>query len=66
MYVFDKNGWEHESDGSYGIGWSMVTTESNNVMKRLKALGHQVIYISKKRLKSYVQHKNILHVKLKS
>ncbi|MFD2628746.1 AAA family ATPase [Oceanobacillus kapialis] len=47
VYVFEKNGWEHESDGSYGKGWSKVTTEFNNAMKRLKALGYQVIYISK-------------------
>lgn len=49
-YVFDKNGWEHESDGSYGKGWSKVTTEFNNAMKRLKALGYQVIYISKEKV----------------
>lgn len=50
FYVFDKNGWEHESDGSYGKGWSKVTTEFNNAMKRLKALGYQVIYISKEKV----------------
>ncbi|MEK4715254.1 AAA family ATPase [Sporosarcina sp. FSL K6-5500] len=50
VYTFDKNGWEHESDGTYGKGWSMVTTEFNNVMKRLKALGYQVIYISKEKV----------------
>ena len=47
VYVFEKNGWEHESDGTYGKGWSKVTTEFNNAMKRLKALGYQIIYISK-------------------
>lgn len=50
VYTFDKNGWEHESDGTYGKGWSMVTTEFNNAMKRLKALGYQVIYISKEKV----------------
>lgn len=50
VYVFDKNGWEHESDGSYGKGWSKVTTEFNNAMKRLKALGYQIIYISKEKV----------------
>jgi phage nucleotide-binding protein len=50
VYVFDKNGWEHESDGSYGKGWSKVTTEFNNAIKRLKALGYQVIYISKEKV----------------
>lgn len=53
VYVFDKNGWEHESDGSYGKGWSKVTTEFNNAMKRLKALGYQVIYISKEKVEEY-------------
>ncbi len=47
VYVFDKNKWEHETDGTYGKGWSMVTTEWQNAIKRLKALGYQVIYISK-------------------
>src|SRR5690606_32611157 len=46
-YVFEQNGWEHESDGSYGKGWSKVTTEWQKAIKRLKALGYQVIYISK-------------------
>lgn len=50
IYVFDKNGWEHESDGSYGKGWAKVTTEFNNAMKRLKSLGYQIIYISKEKV----------------
>ncbi|MGG5805303.1 AAA family ATPase [Bacillus mycoides] len=53
VYVFEKNGWEHESDGTYGKGWSMVTTEFNNAMKRLKALGYQIIYISKEKVEEY-------------
>lgn len=48
-YVFEKNGWEHESDGSYGKGWSKVTTEWQRAIKRLKALGYQLIYISKEK-----------------
>lgn len=47
FYVFEKNGWEHESDGGFGKGWSKVTTEWQSAIKRLKALGYQVIYISK-------------------
>lgn len=47
VYVFEKNGWEHESDGSYGKGWDKVKTEFNNAIKRLKSLGYQVVYISK-------------------
>lgn len=50
VYVFEKNGWEHESDGSWGKGWSAVTTEFNNAMKRLKVLGYQIIYISKEQV----------------
>src|SRR5690606_32959917 len=46
-FVFEQNGWEHESDGSYGKGWSKVTTEWQKAIKRLKALGYQIIYISK-------------------
>lgn len=46
-YVFEQNGWEHESDGAYGKGWSKVTTEWQKAIKRLKALGYQVVYISK-------------------
>jgi hypothetical protein len=48
-YVFEKNGWEHESDGSYGKGWSKVTTEWQKAIKRLKSLGYQLIYISKEK-----------------
>lgn len=47
VYVFEKNGWEHESDGGYGKGWDKVKLEFNNAIKRLKALGYQVVYISK-------------------
>lgn len=46
-YVFEQNGWEHESDGGYGKGWSKVTTEWQKAIKRLKALGYQIIYVSK-------------------
>lgn len=47
VYVFEKNGWEHESDGSFGKGWDKVKTEFNRAIKRLKTLGYQIIYISK-------------------
>ena len=49
IYVFEKNGWEHESDGGYGKGWDRVRTEWQKAIKRLKALGYQLIYISKER-----------------
>lgn len=47
LYVYDKYGWEHESDGGYGKGYDLVKTEFLSTMKRLKALGYQIIYISK-------------------
>lgn len=47
LYVLHNNGWEHESDGSYGKGWSAVTAEFHNVIKRLKAIGMQIVYISR-------------------
>lgn len=47
LYVYDKYGWEHESDGGYGKGYDLVKTEFLSNMKRLKALGYQIIYISK-------------------
>jgi phage nucleotide-binding protein len=46
-YVFNKNKWEHESDGGFGKGWDLVKTEFFGAIKRLKNLGYQVIYISK-------------------
>lgn len=48
-YIFDKNNWEHESDGDWGKGWSMVKKEFNDAIKRLKMLGYQIIYISKEK-----------------
>lgn len=47
LYMYDKHGWEHESDGNYGKGWDMIKTEYLSVIKRLKSLGYQIIYISK-------------------
>lgn len=51
-YVFDKNGWNHESDGEWGKGWAMVQTEFENAIKRLKMLGFQIIYVSKEQVKT--------------
>ena len=49
IYKLNKEGWEHESDGSFGKGWQMVTTEFNNAIKRLKGLGYRLVFISKER-----------------
>src|SRR5690625_1150000 len=46
-FVFEENGWEHETDGGFGKGWSKVATEWQSAIKRLKMLGYQIIYISK-------------------
>jgi len=46
-YIMDKFNWEHESDGNYGKGWAMVTKEFDNAIKRLKAVGLQIVYISR-------------------
>lgn len=47
LFVYEKNGWKHESDAGYGKGWDIVKTEFLSSIKRLKAMGYQVIYISK-------------------
>lgn len=57
LYMYDKQGWEHESDGGYGKGYDMIKTEFLSTMKRLKNTGYQIVYISKQ-LKSEVNLKN--------
>lgn len=47
LFIYNKYSWEHESDGGYGKGYDLVKTEFLSNMKRLKALGYQIIYISK-------------------
>lgn len=47
LHVFNREGWQHESDGGYGKGYDMVKLEFLSSMKRLKNLGYQIIYISK-------------------
>lgn len=47
LYVLKQHGWEHESDGGFGKGWSMVANAFHNAIKRLKVVGLQVVYISK-------------------
>ena len=57
LYMYDKNGWEHESDGGYGKGYDVIKTEFLSTMKRLKNTGYQIVYISKQ-LKSEVTLKS--------
>ena len=47
LYMYHKNGWEHESDGAFGKGWDMIMTEFLSTMKRLKNTGYQIVYLSK-------------------
>lgn len=46
-YLLNKNGIEHESDSGWGKGWDLVTMEFDNAIKRLKAIGLQIVYISR-------------------
>ena len=47
LWMYHKNGWEHESDGAFGKGWDMIMTEFLSTMKRLKNTGYQIVYLSK-------------------
>ena len=47
LYMYHKEGWEHESDGAFGKGWDMIMTEFLSTMKRLKNTGYQIVYLSK-------------------
>ena len=47
VYMCQKLKIAHESDSAYSKGWDMVTTEFNQAIKRLKAAGYYVHYISK-------------------
>lgn len=46
LYLYDKNDWEHESDGGYGKGWDMVKTEYLSTMRRLLNLDYNVFLVS--------------------
>lgn len=46
-YIFNREGWKHESDGGFGKGWDMVKTEFLNQIKRLKNCGYRIAFISK-------------------
>ena len=47
VYLCKKLGIAHESDSNYSKAWDMVVTEYNQAIKRLKASGYIVLYISK-------------------
>lgn len=46
LYMYDKHGWEHESDGGYGKGWDMIKTEYLSTMRRLLNLDYNIFLIS--------------------
>lgn len=62
IYVFDREGWIHESDGNYGKGWSVVWTEFVSAIKRFKNAGYQIIYISKEKV-TEIKHKSYTETK---
>lgn len=46
LYMYDKYGWEHESDGGYGKGWDMIKTEYLSTMRKLLNLDYNVFLVS--------------------
>ncbi|MFA6867254.1 MAG: AAA family ATPase [Clostridia bacterium] len=47
LFIFDREGIQHESDSGYGKGWDLVKTEFLSTIKRLKNTGYEITYISK-------------------
>ena len=46
VYMYDKYGWEHESDGGYGKGWDMIKTEYLSTIRRLLNLDYNIFLVS--------------------
>lgn len=46
LYMYDKYGWEHESDGGYGKGWDMIKTEFLSTMRKLLNLDYNIFLVS--------------------
>lgn len=46
LYMYDKYGWEHESDGGYGKGWDIIKTEFLSTMRKLLNLDYNVFLVS--------------------
>ena len=46
LYMYDKYGWEHETDGGYGKGWDVIKTEYLSTMRRLLNLDYNVFLVS--------------------
>lgn len=46
LYMYDKLGITHESDGGYGKGWDMIKTEYLSTMRRLLQLDYNIFLLS--------------------
>lgn len=46
LYMYDKYGWEHETDGGYGKGWDVIKTEYLSTMRRLLNIDRNVFLVS--------------------
>lgn len=46
LYMYDKYGWEHETDGGFGKGWDVIKTEYLSTMRRLLNLDYNVFLLS--------------------
>lgn len=46
LYMYDKNGWEHETDGGFGKGWDMIKTEYLSTMRKLLNLDYNIFLVS--------------------
>lgn len=46
LYMYDKYGWEHETDGGYGKGWDVIKIEYLSTMRRLLNIDRNVFLVS--------------------
>ena len=46
LYMYDRYGWEHETDGGYGKGWDVIKTEFLSTMRRLLNLDYNIFLVS--------------------
>lgn len=62
-YIQKKLKIDHESDSAYSKGWDMVTLEFNQAIKRIKAAGYQVIFVSKETAKEITEKSGAKYTK---
>ena len=46
LYMYDKYGWEHETDGGYGKGWDVIKTEYLSTMRKFFNLDYNCFIVS--------------------